>query len=115
MKVVHLSSEVAPFSKTGGLADVAGALPDALARLGADVTVISPYYPSVCCAAKTEVKASVSVRGASVSVRRLPGPGLVRLSPQIRIIQLDQDLSFCDRVPFVDRQAGQAAQNLGAD
>ena len=78
MKVVHLSSEVAPFSKTGGLADVAGALPDALARLGADVTVISPYYPSVCCAAKTEVKASVSVRGASVSVRRLPGPGLVR-------------------------------------
>jgi starch synthase len=46
MNVAFITSEVVPFSKTGGLADVAGALPDALARLGADVTVISPLYPS---------------------------------------------------------------------
>ncbi len=47
MRVAFISSEVVPFSKTGGLADVAGALPAALARIGVDVTVISPLYPSV--------------------------------------------------------------------
>ncbi|HLF91864.1 MAG TPA: glycogen/starch synthase, partial [Planctomycetota bacterium] len=38
MKVAIIAPEVVPYSKTGGLADVAGALPEALARLGADVT-----------------------------------------------------------------------------
>src|SRR6185295_19169408 len=46
MKVAFITSEVVPFSKTGGLADVAGALPLALAELGVDVTVFSPYYTS---------------------------------------------------------------------
>lgn len=44
MKVVFASSEVYPFSKTGGLADVAGALPAALSRLGHELLVISPWY-----------------------------------------------------------------------
>ncbi len=44
MKILIVSSEVAPFAKTGGLADVAGALPLALARLGADVRVAMPGY-----------------------------------------------------------------------
>jgi len=44
MKVVHLASEVAPFAKTGGLADVAGSLPGALSGLGLDVRVLTPYY-----------------------------------------------------------------------
>ena len=47
MKVVFITSEVVPFSKTGGLADVAGALPIALAELGIDVSVFSPYYSAV--------------------------------------------------------------------
>lgn len=47
MTIVHVTSEVAPFSKTGGLADVTGSLPAALARAGADTVVISPAYPSV--------------------------------------------------------------------
>ncbi len=44
MRVAHLASEVAPFSKTGGLADVVGALPPALAALGHDVTVVVPAH-----------------------------------------------------------------------
>ena len=44
MKVAFLASEVIPFAKTGGLADVAGALPKFLARLGADIRVFMPLY-----------------------------------------------------------------------
>jgi starch synthase len=44
MRVILASSEVLPYSKTGGLADVAGALPKALARIGCDISVITPRY-----------------------------------------------------------------------
>ncbi|MCC6335645.1 MAG: glycogen synthase GlgA [Myxococcales bacterium] len=47
MQVLFLSSEVAPFSKTGGLGDVAGALPSALAALGHQVLVVTPLYLGV--------------------------------------------------------------------
>ncbi len=47
MKIVFAASEVAPFSKTGGLGDVAGALPSALARRGHDVMVITPLYRQI--------------------------------------------------------------------
>lgn len=43
-RVLFVSSEVFPLAKTGGLADVAGALPIALSRLGADVRVMLPGY-----------------------------------------------------------------------
>jgi starch synthase len=44
MKILLVAPEVAPLAKTGGLADVAGALPRELRRLGHDVRVILPYY-----------------------------------------------------------------------
>ena len=47
MKILYVASEVAPFSKTGGLGDVAGALPAALAALGHDVKVVTPRYADV--------------------------------------------------------------------
>ena len=47
MNIVWLASEVVPFAKTGGLADVSGALPEALARRGHQVSVILPWYPQV--------------------------------------------------------------------
>lgn len=47
MKVAHVASEVYPFSKTGGLADVAGTLPTRLSELGVDISVFSPAYGSV--------------------------------------------------------------------
>jgi starch synthase len=47
LRVVLVASEVVPFAKTGGLADVTGALPVALARLGHQVSVIMPRYPTV--------------------------------------------------------------------
>ncbi len=44
MKVAFVSSEVFPFAKTGGLADVAGALPKDIAKLGCEVKVFMPKY-----------------------------------------------------------------------
>jgi len=47
MDILFLSSEVTPYAKTGGLADVAGSLPGALSRLGINVSVGLPLYRSV--------------------------------------------------------------------
>lgn len=47
MNIVFASSEVAPFAKTGGLADVCGSLPAELERAGHQVTVIMPAYRHV--------------------------------------------------------------------
>jgi starch synthase len=44
MRILFAGSEVQPFSKTGGLADVLGALPQALVALGHEVLVVSPWY-----------------------------------------------------------------------
>ena len=44
LKVLFVASECAPFAKTGGLADVAGALPKALRPLDIDVRVVMPLY-----------------------------------------------------------------------
>ena len=44
MKITFAASECVPFSKTGGLADVVGALPRALTELGHSVTVFLPRY-----------------------------------------------------------------------
>ena len=44
VKVLFLAAEATPFTKVGGLADVAGALPKALRRLGVDVRLVIPRY-----------------------------------------------------------------------
>ena len=44
LKILFLASEVVPFAKTGGLADVAGALPKALKEMGHDIRVAMPGY-----------------------------------------------------------------------
>ena len=46
-KILMVSSEAAPFAKTGGLADVVGSLPAALARGGDEVGVVLPRYGSI--------------------------------------------------------------------
>ena len=44
MKILYATSEAVPFCKTGGLADVAGSLPPALAAEGAEIAVVLPLY-----------------------------------------------------------------------
>ena len=47
MKIAFASSEIVPFAKTGGLADVSGALPKELANLGNEVKVFMPKYYTI--------------------------------------------------------------------
>jgi len=44
MKILFVSSECAPFSKSGGLADVAFSLPPALQKTGDDMAIVTPMY-----------------------------------------------------------------------
>lgn len=56
MKIASISSEIAPFAKTGGLADVCRSLPKALKRLGHEVIVIAPFYEQLIDADHYELK-----------------------------------------------------------
>ncbi len=47
LKILVVSSEVAPFAKTGGLADVAGSLPKALTVMGNDARIVLPRYRGI--------------------------------------------------------------------
>src|SRR5690242_20192199 len=47
MKILLASSEVHPYSKTGGLADMVGALAKTLARDGNQVGLVTPLYPGI--------------------------------------------------------------------
>jgi starch synthase len=47
LRILMVASEAVPFAKTGGLADVAAALPKALGALGHDVTVVMPRYRGI--------------------------------------------------------------------
>lgn len=47
LKILIVSSEAAPFVKSGGLGDVVGSLPKALRELGADVRIVIPKFRSI--------------------------------------------------------------------
>ncbi len=47
IRVLHVAGEVVPYSKTGGLGDVLGALPGAQRALGIDATVLTPRYSTI--------------------------------------------------------------------
>jgi starch synthase len=66
LRVLMIASEATPFSKTGGLADVASALPRALGRLGHEVTLFTPRYAGVS-AGQWRDDVSVAVAGATYS------------------------------------------------
>jgi starch synthase len=110
MKILYATSEVSPFSKTGGLADVAGALPDRLAEAGHEVVCVSPYYRSV---AKGGFHISDSGKQVGCYIGDKPRPG--------RILTLDEKLpakrwfianeSYFDREELYQTAAGDYPDN----
>jgi starch synthase len=92
MRVLFVTSEAFPLMKTGGLGDVCGSLPPALAALGVDVRVLMPAYPEALAAAgKTRPVARLALPpdGAEATLLegRLPGT-------KVRVWLLDHPPSF---------------------
>jgi starch synthase len=75
MKILFVASEVAPFAKTGGLADVTGSLPKELKRMGHDVRIVLPFYTSV---AKGGYVVSSALKSVTVRCADREEIGLVR-------------------------------------
>ncbi|MEZ5841332.1 MAG: glycogen synthase GlgA [Hyphomicrobiales bacterium] len=77
MRVLFVASECFPLVKTGGLADVVGALPLALSRLGTDVRVLLPNYPQVAGSlGRTRVIGRFRERGGEVTLLSATAGGL---------------------------------------
>ena len=94
LRVVIVASEVVPFAKTGGLADVAGALPVALARLGHQVSVIMPRYPTIERAVRSLEK---MYEGLTVPMGASTEEGAVwsaRLAPKLPVYFIEHHAYF---------------------
>ena len=80
MNIVLITTEAVPFAKTGGLADVCGALPVQLAQRGHSVTVLMPAFRQVYAAGPPVVETDISLRvplgdrilSARLATARLP-------------------------------------------
>lgn len=77
MKILFATSEIYPLIKTGGLADVSGALPKALAQLGIDVRVITPRYASLKIdqAHPLQTIGNLSILGQPIEIAQTQLPG----------------------------------------
>ncbi|MBI4535390.1 MAG: glycogen synthase GlgA [Ignavibacteriae bacterium] len=99
MKVALVSSEVAPFAKTGGLADVAGALPKALKQTGCDIKVFMPKYSTID-ESKFELHYEYSIGEMPVRVGGIPRPVHIQ---QSTLPGSTVDIYFIDCPHFFDR------------
>jgi len=94
MRVVMAASEAVPFAKTGGLADVVGALPRALKRLGVDVSVVIPAYTSISAdrfaLRRTEWTLSVPVSNRTITAGVLES----KLDGDIPVYLIEADQYF---------------------
>jgi len=98
MKIAMCASEVVPFAKTGGLADVAGSLPLALEELGQEVIVIMPLYREV--------------RECGVEIRKVKeGIWSSNLGKNVKVYFIENDRYF-DREGLYGERMGDYPDNI---
>jgi len=103
MKVLSVSSEVFPLIKTGGLADVSGALPIALKAFGVETKTLLPGYPAV-------------MKVIRDPVARLEFPDLLGEHATVLEVQHEGlDLLVLDAPAYYDRPGGPYLDPLGKD
>ena len=93
LKVLMVASEMAPFAKSGGLGDVIGSLPKALAEMGVDVRVVLPKYKTI----KTEHFADIRYLGdfpVSLSWRNQKAGVLEKKMGNVTVYFLENDYYF---------------------
>ncbi|KAE9539248.1 glycogen synthase GlgA [Ursidibacter maritimus] len=96
MKILHIGSEMYPLIKTGGLADVLGALPYAQQAMGNDVRVILPLYPQVAeKIGETQEVATIGTFSGVVTLRFTYFNGL-------GVYVIDAPHLFNRRLPYYD-------------
>jgi starch synthase len=101
MRVLHVSSEAAPFAQSGGLADVLGGLPPALANAGLDVAVLMPLYRGV--EANVAAAGGTLDRGAPIQIQLGPHS----FAAELRRTVIDQvTYGFVDCPVLYDRAGG---------
>lgn len=125
MQIVFASAECAPFVKTGGLGDVAGSLPAALVRAGAEVIVMVPKYATI----KDEYKAqmehfadfyvSLGWRNEYCGLEKLEHDGVTYMFvDNERYFARDYPYGFFDdgeRFAFFSKAITESLQHLTAD
>jgi starch synthase len=105
-KILFVTSEAHPLIKTGGLADVSGSLPKALAEAGMDVRLIMPKYQAIKTTEEIFYKSTVRVNGTDANIleTRLPGTQVI-----VWLVDCPEYYNFPGN-PYVDEQ-GNAWKN----
>ena len=96
MKILLASSEVHPYSKTGGLADMVGALGKALARAGHDVRIVTPLYRGI-------QDKFPAIASENWSFDLLLGPSRVQGGLRSLSVEPNLKIYFVDQPAFYDR------------
>jgi len=110
MKILFATSEAVPFAKTGGLADVSGALPRALAQLNHDVTLILPKYRQVDEKKFGLTKAGVALDVPIAQRSERAEVYMAALAPNFRVFFISQD-AYYDRDHLYGTPSGDFEDN----
>jgi starch synthase len=97
LRVLFATPEAVPFAKTGGLADVAGALPKFLKPLGCDIAVVMPYYRMV-------KKAGFSLQPLGAEVQVSMGDEILTADTYLGRMDQNIPIYFIGRDEFFDRE-----------